>query len=46
VYGKPATSIESTAPADGVFEATVKAANSPAIAELLDRLSPVGSEKN
>jgi hypothetical protein len=43
VYGKPATSIESTAPADGVFEATIKTANSPAVAELLDRLSPVGT---
>jgi hypothetical protein len=43
-FGKPAASIESTAPADGVFEATVKTGSSPAIAELLDRLMPVASQ--
>jgi hypothetical protein len=42
-FGKPAASIEMTGPADGVFEATVKTGTSPAIAELLDRLAPVGS---
>ena len=46
VYGQPAASIEGTGPADGVFEATVRTRTAPSIAELMDRLSPVGSGKN